>query len=64
MLRAFSTVELNYDMHDKELLAIVKSFRKWQHYLEGVADLVEVYTDHRNLIYFSETKMLSRHLAR
>jgi len=28
MSRAFSTVELNYDVHDKELLAIVKSFKK------------------------------------
>jgi len=64
MSRAFSTVELNYDVHDKELLAIVESFKKWRHYLEGVADPVEVYTDHRNLTYFSETKTLSRCLAR
>jgi len=64
MSRAFSAAELNYDVHDKELLAIVESFKKWRHYLEGVADLVEVYTDHRNLIYFSETKTLSRRLTR
>jgi len=63
MSRAFSTAELNYDMHDKELLAIIESFKKWRHYLEGVADPVEVYTDHRNLTYFSETKTLSRRLA-
>ena len=37
----------------------------WQrYYLEGVATLVEVYTDHKNLTYFSETKTLSRCLAR
>ena len=57
--RAFSTAEINYDMHNKELLAIVKSFKKWWHYLEEVATLVEVYTDHKNLTYFSETKTLS-----
>jgi len=51
-------------MHDKELLAIIKAFKKWQHYLERVAIPVEVYMDHKNLIYFSETKTLSRHLAR
>ena len=27
-LRAFSTAEINYDVHDKELLAIVESFKK------------------------------------
>jgi len=62
--RAFSAAEINYDVHDKELLAIVESFKKWRHYLEGVATPVEVYTDHKNLTYFSETKTLSRRLAR
>jgi len=63
-LRAFSAAEINYDVHDKELLAIVEAFKKWRHYLEGVAVPVEVYTDHKNLTYFSETKTLSRRLAR
>ena len=64
MSRAFSAAKLNYDVHDKKLLAIVESFKKWRHYLKGVADPVEVYTDHRNLTYFSETKTLSRRLVR
>jgi len=51
-------------MHDKELLAIVKAFKKWRHYLEGVAIPVEMYMDHKNLTYFSETKILSWNLAR
>ena len=63
-LRAFSVAEINYDVHDKELLAIVEAFKKWWHYLEGVAIPVEVYTDHKNLTYFSETKTLSQRLAR
>jgi len=63
-LRAFSAAEINYDMHDKELLAIVEAFKKWRHYLEGVAVPVEVYMDHKNLTYFLETKTLSRRLAR
>jgi len=33
----FTTVELNYNTHDKELLAIFKAFKIWQHYLEGLA---------------------------
>ena len=34
--RTFSAPELNYDVHNKELLAIFEVFKIWQHYLEGV----------------------------
>jgi len=51
-------------VHNKELLAIVEAFKKWRHYLEEVAVPVEVYTDHKNLTYFLETKILSWRLAR
>ena len=33
--RKFSAAEINYEIHDKELLAIVDSFQKWRHLLEG-----------------------------
>jgi len=32
----FSTLKFNYDVHNKELLAIFEVFKIWQHYLEGV----------------------------
>jgi len=57
--RTFSATEVNYDIHDKELLAIFKAFRKWRHYLESTPAPVEVFTDHKNLIYFCESKALS-----
>ena len=53
--------ELNYDVHDKELLAIFKAFCSWHHYLEGTPLPVDVVTDHKNLEYFSMTKMLTQH---
>ena len=55
--------ELNYDTHDKELLAIFSAFKTWHHYLEGTSDPVNVVTDHKNLEYFSTTKMLTRRQA-
>ena len=58
--RTLTTPELNYDMHDKELLAIFKAFCSWRHYLEGSASPVDVVTDHKNLIYFSTSKVLTR----
>src|ERR1700723_2250455 len=46
--------ELNYDTHDKELLAIFEAFTNWHHYLEGSALPVDVVTDHKNLVYFPQ----------
>jgi len=45
-------------MHDKKLLAIFEAFKIWQHYLEGPAYLIDIVTDHKNLNYFSTTKVL------
>jgi len=51
--------ELNYDTHDKELLAIFEAFRSWHHYLEGSATPVDIVTDHKNLEYLSTSKVLT-----
>jgi transposase InsO family protein len=56
--------ELNYDIHDKELLAIVKSLEHWRHYLEGHPQIFEIWTDHNNLAYFRTKQKLSRRQAR
>ena len=58
--RTFSAPELNYDTHDKELLAIFDAFRVWRHFLEGSGTPVDVVTDHKNLEYFSTMKVLTR----
>ena len=57
--RALNATELNYDIHDKELLTIVESFKKWRHYLEGTPFPTDVIMDHRNLTYFCKSKNLS-----
>jgi len=60
----FSAPELNYDVHDKELLAIFEAFKMWQHYLEGSALAIDIVMDHKNLEYFSTTKILTHRQAR
>ncbi|MCU1441842.1 MAG: hypothetical protein JWP85_2839, partial [Rhodoglobus sp.] len=62
--RKLNPAELNYDVWDKEMLGIVSAFKQWRHYLEGPNQTVLVYTDHRNLEYFSTTKNLNRRQAR
>jgi len=57
--RTLTTPELNYNTHDKELLAIFEAFWNWHHYLEGSASPIDVIMDHKNLKYFSTSKVLS-----
>ena len=58
-----TTSELNYNTHNKELLAIYESFQTWWHYLKGSTTPIDVVTDHKSLKYFSTTKILSRRQA-
>ena len=55
--RKFTPAELNYEIYDKEMLAVVDGFSTWRHYLEGSGHQTQVITDHKNLIWFSETKV-------
>ena len=59
----FSPAEINYKIHDKELLAIVDVFKHWHRYLEGAAHQVQVFSVHQNLEYFTTTKVLNRRQA-
>jgi len=45
-------------------LAIFEAFWNWHHYLEGSASPIDIVTDHKNLKYFSTSKVLSRQQAR
>ncbi|KAH7551035.1 reverse transcriptase [Bipolaris maydis] len=62
--RKFSGAELNYDVHDKELLGVVDAFEQWEVYLLGLPDTIEVFTDHQNLTSFMTTKKLNRRQVR
>jgi len=45
----FLPAELNYDVHDKEMVVIVNCFQEWRHFLMGAPEQIVVYTDHKNL---------------
>jgi hypothetical protein len=62
--RKFTPAEINYEIHDKELLAIVNSFKHWRRYCEGAVHQVQVFSDHQNLEYFTTIKVLNRRQAR
>src|SRR5450755_5165368 len=62
--KKMSPAEMNYDIHDKEFLAVVTVFQEWRVYLEGTKYQIKVFTDHQNLTYFLTTKELNRRQVR
>ena len=50
--KSLSPVERNYEIHDKEMLAIVRALEEWRHFLEGAEHQFKIWTDHKNLEYF------------
>ncbi|SAL95633.1 hypothetical protein, partial, partial [Absidia glauca] len=62
--RKFKAPEINYEIYDKELLAIVESLQQWRHLLIASVEPVTIYTDHKNLEYFTTTRRLNRRQAR
>jgi len=62
--KSLSSVERNYEIHDKEMLAIICALEEWRHFLEGATHPVEIWTDHKNLEYFMTAKKLNRCQAR
>lgn len=64
MSRKMNPAERNYEIHDKELLAIVETVKIWRHYLEGMKHPFTILTDHQALTYFQTSKTLTRRQAR
>ena len=56
--------ELNYLIHNKEMLAIVLSLLHWRVHLVGTPDTVQIVSDHKALEYFMTTKALTARQAR
>ena len=58
-LKRLSLAECNYEIYDKELLAIIRCFKQWRPELEGAGFPIKVLSDYKNLQYFTTMKQLS-----
>ncbi|KAJ3577041.1 hypothetical protein NP233_g61 [Leucocoprinus birnbaumii] len=56
--------ERNYEIYDKELLAIIRGLEEYRHHLEGHPEKFEIWSDHQNLTYFRSAQKLTRRQAR
>uniref|UniRef100_A0A3Q1K565 Gypsy retrotransposon integrase-like protein 1 n=2 Tax=Anabas testudineus TaxID=64144 RepID=A0A3Q1K565_ANATE len=62
--RRLTDAEKNYDIGNRELLALKLAFEEWRHWLEGAVQPVLVWTDHRNLEYINSARRLNARQAR
>ncbi|MBW0561303.1 hypothetical protein O181_101018 [Austropuccinia psidii MF-1] len=62
--RKLIPAELNYEIHDKELLGIVWALKRWRAFLLSLSSPFEVLTNHSSLQYFMTSKVLTCRQAR
>jgi len=62
--KALNGTECNYEIHDKEMLGVIRYLEAWWHFLEGARVKFEIWTDHKNLEYFMSSQNLNHRQAR
>ena len=62
--KTLSETERNYQIYDKEMLAVMRALNEWRQYLLGARQVFEIWTDHKNLEYFRLPQKLNRRQAR
>jgi hypothetical protein len=56
--KTMALAKCNYSIHNKEMLAIIRSLDQWRLKLEGTAKKIQIFTDYKALKYFITTKQL------
>jgi len=62
--KSLNAMERNYEIHNKEMLAVIRYLEAWRHYLEGAKLKFKIWTDHKNLQYFMANQKLNCRQAR
>jgi len=62
--KALNPAEHNYDIWDREFLAVIKVLGNWHHILIGTPHKITVWTDHANLQYHRQPQKVNRQVAR
>ncbi|QRW15585.1 Retrotransposable element Tf2 protein [Rhizoctonia solani] len=63
MSKSFSGAKVNYNMHDKQLLAIIKALEEWQIFSEATDKPIQVFMDHQNLEYWMQARTFNQRHA-
>ena len=61
--KSLNETKRNYEIYNKEMLAVIRGLENWRHLLEGAKFKFKVWTDHKNLEYFMKMQKLNRRQA-
>ena len=61
--KSLNETEKNYEIHDKEILAIIRGLENWRHLLKDTCFKFEIWTNHKNLEYFMKMQKLNHRQA-
>jgi len=61
--KLLNEMEKTYEIHDKEMLAIIRGLENWRHLLEDTCFKFKIWIDHKNLEYFIKAQKLNRRQA-
>jgi len=62
--KALNSAERNYDIWDREFLAVIVALKHWRHLLIGTSHKIIVWTDHQNLQYYHQPQKVNQRVAR
>jgi len=57
--KSLNKTERNYEIHDKEMLAVIRESENWRHLLKDTKYKFKVWIDYKNLEYFMEAQKLN-----
>ena len=60
LLKSLNETERNYEIHNKEMLAVIRGLENWRYLLEGAKFKFEIWTDYKNLEYFIKVQKLNQ----
>jgi RNase H-like domain found in reverse transcriptase/Integrase zinc binding domain len=63
-LKMFNQAERNYNIHDRELLAMMKGLEYWRHLILSSPHQLTVISDHANLQYYREAHKITCQVVR
>jgi len=60
----FTLMERNYDIYERELLAVIKALQNWRPHLAWTLHPFTLVTDHANLTFWKHPRKVNRQVAR
>ena len=57
--KSLNETERNYEIHNKEMMVVIRGLENWRHLLKGTRYKFEVWTDYKNLEYFLRVQKLN-----